>query len=343
LGFDSITSVFLDSTNGIVRGFLNYNLDQPVTYPELPDPDSATGVSLVSGLFYLEGALQGDSNGPIDIVLEMRVGTSMSIQNGEPYFVLGTGLGAFVFSTPVSGNNYSSSNTFSSNPSVPPAEFLQQELTATVEPIFDGTPSTYDDTSVELISDDFGELQFIHRMTVPVQSGDSIYFVGNLIAGLGPELDIADNDGSDGVDVLPGEGTIDVSNSALFRILLPEGFSLSGDDPLLDNIVLVNGSESDADSDGIVDNVDNCILIANAEQTDTDNDGYGNACDADYNNDCIVNFIDISQFAPQFLGTNPLYDSDNDGNVNFVDFSSLTAMYLLPPGPGLADGICNLN
>lgn len=35
----------------------------------------------------------------------------------------------------------------------------------------------------------------------------------------------------------------------------------------------------DRDSDGIQDNRDNCIDVANADQTDTDEDGLGDACD----------------------------------------------------------------
>jgi hypothetical protein len=40
-----------------------------------------------------------------------------------------------------------------------------------------------------------------------------------------------------------------------------------------------NGSSSDSDKDGVLDEDDNCIAIPNPEQTDTDGDGYGDACD----------------------------------------------------------------
>ena len=43
-----------------------------------------------------------------------------------------------------------------------------------------------------------------------------------------------------------------------------------------------NASESsDADSDGIGDNSDNCVNTANLDQTDTDGDGTGDACDTE--------------------------------------------------------------
>ena len=54
----------------------------------------------------------------------------------------------------------------------------------------------------------------------------------------------------------------------------------------------VNVSELlfDQDGDGILDGEDNCILTSNQEQTDANDDGYGDACDNDQDDD---GFIDI--------------------------------------------------
>ena len=45
---------------------------------------------------------------------------------------------------------------------------------------------------------------------------------------------------------------------------------------------------TDTDGDGIADELDNCLNKSNPAQIDTNSDGYGNACDADYNNDGVI-------------------------------------------------------
>ncbi|MCP5128559.1 MAG: thrombospondin type 3 repeat-containing protein [Pseudomonadales bacterium] len=97
---------------------------------------------------------------------------------------------------------------------------------------------------------------------------------------------------------------------------------------------------ADADSDGIADNSDNCTLVANASQLDTDGDGIGNACDADLNNDCIVNFIDLARMKSVFFGTDADADLNGDGVVNFIDLVVMRLMFFGAPGPAAGAHIC---
>lgn len=48
---------------------------------------------------------------------------------------------------------------------------------------------------------------------------------------------------------------------------------------------MYNPSQDDADRDEIGDNCDNCVYVANTDQTDTDNNGEGDACAVDIDGD----------------------------------------------------------
>lgn len=95
-----------------------------------------------------------------------------------------------------------------------------------------------------------------------------------------------------------------------------------------------SGGVVDSDGDGVGDDVDNCLLVENADQRDTNSDGYGNSCDPDVNNDGIVNFLDVSQWALSFnTATTGDEDFNGDGFANFVDFALISEYFLGPPGP----------
>jgi len=62
--------------------------------------------------------------------------------------------------------------------------------------------------------------------------------------------------------------------------------------------------DTDDDTDGLSNTQDNCTQVSNPDQTDSDGDLYGNACDADFNNDGVVNGLDVGPFIGMF-GTAP--------------------------------------
>ena len=78
---------------------------------------------------------------------------------------------------------------------------------------------------------------------------------------------------------------------------------------------------ADGDGDGITDNADNCLLVANGSQTDLDGDGLGDSCDFNRDGDIAADIID------QFPGGNPndelqWWDIDGDGIGDYFDDNS---------------------
>ena len=95
--------------------------------------------------------------------------------------------------------------------------------------------------------------------------------------------------------------------------------------------------DPDDDSDGILDGLDNCLLKQNTNQLDANGDGIGNVCDADINDDCSVNFGDLSTLKAAFNPVNdPVADFNGDGFVNFGDLAVMKATFFngANPGPG---------
>jgi hypothetical protein len=107
--------------------------------------------------------------------------------------------------------------------------------------------------------------------------------------------------------------------------------------------VVIAGDQPDDDADGVADAEDNCLGIANADQTDSDLDGFGNACDADYNGDGSVGLGDFGIFTAAYGATSSddhydaRVDHNADGNIGLLDFGVFSQRWGNPPGPsGLA-------
>ncbi len=101
-----------------------------------------------------------------------------------------------------------------------------------------------------------------------------------------------------------------------------------------------NPFQPDSDGDRVPDVIDNCTFEPNGtQQLDTNGDGFGNRCDADLNNDCVVNAIDLGLLRTEFFSTGALdQDFSGDGVVNAVDLGILRTQFFGMPGPSaLAD------
>ena len=102
------------------------------------------------------------------------------------------------------------------------------------------------------------------------------------------------------------------------------------------------GSIADADGDDIPDVFDNCSVVANgaapggtcSNQIDTDSDGFGDICDADFDNDNVVAGSDFGILITAFGTSDALTDLDCDGVVAGSDFGLLLGAFGTAPGPG---------
>lgn len=110
------------------------------------------------------------------------------------------------------------------------------------------------------------------------------------------------------------------------------------------------GSVTDTDSDLVPDGFDNCSTLANgpgeaSNQVDTDQDGFGNRCDPDFDQDGQVLTSDFSGFLSVFpgaaTGADEIYDLDGDQQALTSDFSIFLGFFPGgtpgPSGLGCAD------
>ncbi|MEJ6003879.1 hypothetical protein WG898_25085, partial [Paucibacter sp. AS307] len=84
---------------------------------------------------------------------------------------------------------------------------------------------------------------------------------------------------------------------------------------------------ADSDADGIPDYQDNAINVPNPDQRDTDGDGYGNATDADFNQDHEVDIFDLAMMDDAFFGSDADMDMNGDGFVDVFDLAMLDDLF----------------
>ena len=102
------------------------------------------------------------------------------------------------------------------------------------------------------------------------------------------------------------------------------------------------GVAADADGDGVEDTADNCVMVSNPDQRDTDGDGLGNVCDADLNQDCLVQVEDLGLLRLVFFTDDANADFNGDGTVNVVDLGILRTEFFKNYTVDNPSGIVNL-
>ncbi|MEO1574945.1 MAG: thrombospondin type 3 repeat-containing protein, partial [Pseudomonadota bacterium] len=140
--------------------------------------------------------------------------------------------------------------------------------------------------------------------------------------------------------VVSAEGHRSPAQTLVVEAVTPlDGHAQPIGSPLTGQLYQVRGG-SDIDGDGVPDDIDNCVETPNPNQIDTNNDGFGNRCDPDLDNDgLITNTIDLGLLRLAFFSRpgdanwNPDADFNSDGVINVIELGILRQFFFNAPGP----------
>lgn len=171
--------------------------------------------------------------------------------------------------------------------------------------------------------------------------------VCNALRDGSPDPDLGDDFGEG--EIFLGHAAVDTDSSGDAPFLVSIATTVAVGSYITATATSVDGTSEfskcvvaqiDSDSDGIADADDNCQHVANPDQCNTNagegagQDSFGNACDADFDNNGVVNTFDLTIMRNNYgaVGVNDA-DIDCNGIVNSFDLGEMRAMFGTAPGP----------
>lgn len=106
--------------------------------------------------------------------------------------------------------------------------------------------------------------------------------------------------------------TVNTSAQSIMGLEIGPDNALYYVDGAADEVIRID-PKPDQDSDGIIDEKDNCLTVQNPDQLNHDNDLEGDACDLDDDNDSVADLNDSCQYGEKEWVVTPTSDHDNDG------------------------------
>lgn len=97
------------------------------------------------------------------------------------------------------------------------------------------------------------------------------------------------------------------------------------------------GPATDSDGDGVFDVLDFCsadFFAPNPCSFDSDDDGFGNRCDCDLNNDLVCDTLDVPLMQAALLSADPIGDIDCDSQFDSQDVSLYINLLTDATSPG---------
>ena len=230
-GYTAINSSRVDTDNGVIGGYAEFDQNDPLLVPVgTPLGSSATGA------LTFESTLAGPVGSAADITLALAFDGEFLVNDGLPSLLLFGNLSATTFSptAPLDGTMYQSQLIFEMTAVNEVYEPLPL-ITGVRTDLFGGEEMEYEGAEATVFSSLASNLDALVTLTIPVTVGETL-IVASVLSGIaGPEPGDAPLD--DGIDTLASAGAVDFSQTGILSVTLPEGFSLSGNDSLLQNIV----------------------------------------------------------------------------------------------------------
>ena len=218
---------------------------------------------------------------------------------------------------------------------VPDADRVFVEYVFTSEEYNEWSPSQYDDVFAFFVNGENCATVDGERVSVNTINGTtrSHLFRNNDLQDGGGSID-TEMDGLTTVLVCEATVTPDVTNHMKLAIADTSDWQLDSNVFLKAGSVSTEPPDTDADDDGVDDDVDNCPTIPNPGQEDLDGEGIGDDCDPDADGDGVNDDVDNCPTIP-----NPgQEDLDGDGIGDACDPSTESTPGHVTGGGKLSDG-----
>lgn len=235
-GDETVSSVELDQTQGTIKGYASYKLDQDTTVrrPATPGLVNVDGKLIFIG--HVEASEGAAPVGPQSAVVEMSVHGSFKDIVGQPWLALA---GALSVSHYIGGlltgivNDYASTVSFSNVTKTGWVGTIDAQLENTLTGVSGNDPS-YPETvwaaGTRIDSSAPDDLLATLRISVPIAEGDDLILISLLgavathsYAQLPEPVPVGDD-----ILVRASSGAVDFSNTGLLRIYMPQGLTLTG-------------------------------------------------------------------------------------------------------------------